>query len=105
MHMESFEYKGIWWLPGRSSRDKIGGTISFDAEDGLMLDLVGSFQPSPQIIDSKAVKIIPIILGTTDSGKEITLHRCFQQQGRIGTHGFTSAKYWARNGFVGKHFT
>ena len=58
------EYKGIWWLP-ENLDDKIYGTLKFSNDDGIILDLFGSFRTDKEEYE--------IILGFTSNGKWITL--------------------------------
>lgn len=67
----SFELKGQWFLPNQKEH-KIFGTLIFNPQDNIRLDLLGD-------LDTKILKRnedIEIILGITDNGKSITLYNC-----------------------------
>jgi len=40
--MEGFTCRGVWWLP-KQEEDRLSGTVTFDPDDGLTLDLIGAF--------------------------------------------------------------
>ena len=41
-HQERFELEGTWWLVGKA-RQKVTGTLEYDPERGIHLDLDGDF--------------------------------------------------------------
>ncbi len=57
--IEKFEYKGYWWLPNRPET-KIPGTLTFNPDEGAILDLEGSFK---DVGDLKRLLRPEVILG------------------------------------------
>ena len=41
--MDKFEYEGIWWLPDKPEK-QVSGTLRFTPNEGVILDLIGSFK-------------------------------------------------------------
>ncbi|MEI2580718.1 HEPN domain-containing protein [Scytonema sp. PRP1] len=70
--MESFDFKGFWWLPNNPS-EKLAGICSFTPSEGGELELIGDFSSLAEGNDSDQPLLI---LGTTLKG-EITLYNCF----------------------------
>lgn len=67
--IDSFEYKGIWWLP-ENEDIKLDGTLKFTLEDDTPLELSGSFQ---EITDLTKVLNWDIIPECTVTEKEVPL--------------------------------
>jgi len=66
--MESFDFKGLWWLPNNPS-EKLAGICSFTPFEGGELELIGDFTSLTEVDDL----VQPLlILGTTLKG-EISL--------------------------------
>ena len=94
-----FELKGYWWLPNLED-NQLPGTLTYSQEDGAILELVGVFdskklEPAPQL---------PIILGITQQGKPITLHKCIINNWSYPLVGLGGGKYRAHFVFEGVHF-
>ena len=70
--MESFDFKGFWWLSNNPS-EKLSGICSFTPSEGGELELIGDFSNLAEGNDSDQPLLI---LGTTLKG-EITLYNCF----------------------------
>ena len=94
---EKFEIKGLWWLPENPDK-KLTGTLSYDPEDGAVLELVGSsFETPIEIFNAKEYDII-----NGQSSDEITLYKCYSQS--MNVQGIMSSKYFANFVFKGKIF-
>jgi hypothetical protein len=99
--LEGFEYKGQWWLS--SDPDKVvSGTLRYSHNDGAVLELIGSFEDSGDMLKRPGPVVI---LGTSSNGKNISLHGCFLIQARISEPGFSICSYLVRTVFVGVHFS
>jgi len=98
--IESFEYKGLWWLPENQER-KIAGTLKYSPEDGPILELIGSFWNLPGL-----QKVIgpDIILGKSDNGKIITLFNYRGRRDEISWPGLHRTTVRMQIIFVGYHF-
>ena len=77
---KGIRHSGFWWLPPDSDK-RLAGRLEYDADEGLVLELYGSFHPRS---DSRLRKY-PIIQGYTDSDKRITLQNCWPRR-RRGLH-------------------
>ncbi len=77
------------------------GTLHFTPNEGVTLDLTGSFM---DIKDAMSHSNWEIILGFTVTGKEVTLLHC--QSFGISLHmpGLPTSKVYAKIVFIGKHF-
>ena len=96
--MDKFEYEGIWWLPDKPEK-QISGTLRFTPNEGAILELIGSFK------DTKDIMLKPeIILGISSNGKKITLHKCFETKSNISFPGLLTSSFYANEVFVGAHF-
>jgi len=95
--IENLKIKGKWWLPGKIS--KIPGTFSFSPQEGLFLELQGSFKEKGRYGFS-----IPIILGFSETGEQITLYKCYEKS--LSTHFPETPKsvFLVEYGFIGAHF-
>jgi hypothetical protein len=96
--MESFEYRGLWWLP-ESPENKIAGNLTFSQEKGFLLDIIGALKPYENGLMSLSQH--SIILGVTTGSKKITLQNCMQVGHSISI--VETSKYIANIGFVGIH--
>ena len=93
--MDKFEYEGIWWLPDKPEK-RISGTLRFTPNEGVILELIGSFKDTKDILKPE------IILGISN-GKKITLHKCFETKpNNVSVP--ESLSFYADEVFVGAHF-
>ena len=76
--MQSLQRDGLFWLPDNPTK-KVGGRLTFDSQDGLQLQLIGSLQ-SIKDIESGGTQIR--IHGATREG-QLTLDRCFLAKAEI----------------------
>ncbi len=100
--IEKFKYQGMWWIPGRDT-EKTAGRLSFDPQEGITLDLIGSFQGIQDM--TTRFREREIILGALSNGKNVTLCKCSQAKSSRSFPGSvaTSSSYVDR-AFVGVHF-
>lgn len=105
---ENFEYKGEWFLPS-NKENRVSGTLYYDVDKGISLELFGDFTEAP-IIPISSNQEYDIILGLTSDSKEITLHKTFISN-RSGIHlvqnqeaGMPSSTYIVNYIFEGVHF-
>jgi hypothetical protein len=95
--VESFEKKGVWWLPDQEA-SRVGGILSFSSEDGLHLELLGSFRDKR----TKALETVPVIFGHAD-GMMITLGHCLPAGTRMSIPGPTYEAYRPSIALAGAH--
>jgi hypothetical protein len=99
--LESFEYKGVWYLPD-DPENKIGGMLRFSPEEGISLDLVGSFIRFTLDRNREGHEII---LGSTLVGKDVTLTGCYVLSHTHTTNRSLSAQsYQVTRAYVGPHY-
>jgi hypothetical protein len=97
--MESFDFKGFWWLSNNPS-EKLSGICSFTPSEGGELELIGDFSNLAEGNDSDQPLLI---LGTTLKG-EITLYNCFLKK-KEKRHGSIEVSLYCVNLiFSGIHF-
>jgi len=96
--VESFEKQGVWWLPDREA-SRVGGILSFTSEDGLHLDLLGSFRDKR----TNALETAPVIFGHADGMGMITLGHCLPAGTRMSIPGPMFEAYWPSIALVGAH--
>src|SRR3954464_481988 len=99
--MERFEYQGFWWLPGTSD-SRVPGTLIFDPEEGITLNLLGSLSG----LDGVSVPLEPeLILGLSSDGRTITLKECSRTMGIVSFGaGFVTSSFSAGMVIVGENF-
>ena len=92
--VESFEYKGVWWLPDKEN-NQISGILKFSPENGLILDLIGAFPTNRNNEE--------IILGFTENGKCITLLNTFQTKRSFSMPGMELETIICNYAFIGSN--
>jgi len=101
MQTPEIEYRGIWWLPNDDS-NKVAGVLSFGEHRGrAILSLIGGFNNMQNLL---ATQIIPLILGFSSDGKQITLCECGISGTKLSFPGFPTEKYDVQKAFIGVHF-
>lgn len=74
--VEPLEELGTWWLPAQQE-DALGGSLFFShGNQGIRLDLIGSFQPSESGMGDRKLESYPLIFGRLSSGSLVTLETC-----------------------------
>jgi len=96
--VESFEKKGIWWLPA-DPKSSVGGILSFSAGDGLHLQLLGALREIPQF-DAEP---IPVIFGYVEGKGQVTLERCLPAGTTMTFPGAVYESYWPSAAYAGAH--
>lgn len=96
--MESFEKKGIWWIPEHRAR-AVGGILSFSHDEGLRLELLGALRED---ISDPFVSL-PVLFGYVDGLGEVTLGRCLSGGMKISMPGPVYEAYWPSIAFMGAH--
>jgi len=92
--MEPIKSKGLFFLP-ENKTTKIPGILTFSNQDGVILELLGTFTIVPGYHH--------IILGLTSEGKPVSLYRNEAIEFNFGS-GFTVATYKSRYLFIGINF-
>lgn len=91
--MESFELRGMWWLPG-AEKAEVAGSLKYSNDRGLRLELFGTLAPINSWGISSDIKI-PIVVGRTEDGG-ITLHECQLVPGKTNVGWFASQTITAK---------
>ncbi|NES65635.1 MAG: hypothetical protein F6K24_10415, partial [Okeania sp. SIO2D1] len=99
--MENIEYSGYWWLPSDPD-EKIAGTLTYTNDEGIKLQLIGSFLNS--YTAGKIPTNIPVILGIVHR-EIITLCNSINSHSRRSSPGFASQEYTSELALIGRHFT
>ncbi len=93
---ESLEVKGVWFLP-ENNTDQCFGELNFSPSKGITLKLFGRFE------NTKRDHHEPIIInGIIESGKKITVYKCYQIASSFNTASFETITYDAIYLFVGR---
>lgn len=102
---DRFEINGEWFLP--SNKDyRIHGVLTFDPQDGIVLELYGSLNGDhffPEFKDQE------IILGLTSDSKQVTMYNCYMTKSggatlvTNGESGKPSTTYSIRYLLIGLH--
>jgi hypothetical protein len=92
---EPFEYKGVFWLPGKQNK-QIHGILKYKPDEGTTLDLIGAFQNQQDKFE--------IILGFTENGKYVTLYNSFEIQRFVSLPGIETSIIFTNFALIGlKH--
>jgi len=100
--MNYSEYIGFWWLPS-NSENKVSGIMKFSPEDGIYLELLGTFETIKKL-DCDSVDSYEIVLGFTKNGKLITLSEANRVNLNLSSLGIITKKYRVNLAFLGVHF-
>lgn len=102
--LETIKELGNWWIP-ESPDQKLTGTVTFNPQEGISLDLVGSFEASR---DAHNGAEYSVIYGLTSKSGPVTLSKCHNGgwSSHHTPHGgeFVTTKYHADRIFRGMHF-
>ena len=99
--MEHLNLDGIFWLDA-SPEDKVAGRLTFDAENGADLDLLGSFHTLPQLFDDL---VHPVRIHGLAGAKRFTLIECRRNNASMQVPGFTRERYRPEVVLSGGHFS
>jgi ApeA N-terminal domain 1 len=105
--MEAFELLGQWWIPQEQSQ-VVAGTLTFSHQDGIRLVLMGTLKPLPQDLQEfQKSKTYPLVVGTTQEGKAISLSECTVINSQIGFGGvnYANQSFMVQSAYVGIHFS
>ena len=97
---ESFTHTGVWFTP-ENPDNRLSGTLSFDLQTGIELELVGTLVASRSHDNIHEPKFI---LGLTTDGKTITLYRSFESSRSMHLPGMPTCKYVVLYVLSGAHF-
>ncbi len=100
MITENNELAGFWWIPSNPD-NKLAGIFSRSKENGMSLNLIGSFSDEENRIITTTKKY-PIIFGIVGN-KEITLINCSVTNSSFSTSGFSSLKCRIDKLFIGAY--
>lgn len=97
---ENFESNGIWFLP-TSEDDKISGKITYSLEEGIYLELLGTFSNLEHSIFESNKEII---LGILQNGKKVTLLKSSVVSCTHNFPGISTVKFLACYMLIGEHY-
>ena len=100
MLTDPLEITGVWWLP-ESPETEIAGTLRYSPEEGIILELIGSFH---DITEMNAPREIPVVNGVA-GGKNVTLTNLHTIRSNLQIPGVHLSTLRARFAFVGNIFT
>lgn len=96
--LEAIEHKGAWWLPDQSD-DITPGTVRFDPEEGISLDLIGTLG-----VNFHTGKV-GTVLGRLAGGENVTLFNCFVKNHNINYPGLRTQIFRANLMVTGAHLS
>jgi hypothetical protein len=80
---EPFVTKGQWWLPEKPD-DDLHGELSYTPDNGVRLELQGDLHaPDNGGFHPPVFQYVPLILGITSQGSEVSLLNCIQTKGSV----------------------
>lgn len=101
--MNAFDYVGEWWLADNQANSRVG-TLSFSADKGIELELIGSFAHEPMDILTQTRPVFyPTILGLTKEGRFVTLVDSTGMGMTISFPGIPTQKLRCKTAYIGKH--
>lgn len=97
--MDKTEYRGSWWLPEKP-RATINGSLRFESNGRITLELLGA------LIDTHAFhsQSVPLIVGRSIDGENITLYGCIQSKTHSGIEGVRTSSFYIVGVLIGAHF-
>jgi hypothetical protein len=107
--LQSFEYRGLWWLP-EAPEQKIAGVLAF-TQEAISLELIGAL-PRPEPIPDESGEIDwpagPLardrILGLATSGKAFTLENCQATHFNLSSPGLITERFAPGLVIEGAHY-
>lgn len=100
---ESFEYDGVWWLP-ETPKTQIPGKLIFDLNDGIYLELTGSFEAEEDTWDDSQSRF-RFIHGLTTIGGKWTLLESIRVNWNHSTPGLYHQRIRSQFALNGHHFS
>jgi len=98
---ENVSHSGVWWVPQEPDK-KVSGILNFKPAERITLNLIGSLAEIEYF--GNKMNEIPIILGITDTSKNITLYKNYGIESSISSVGIISSTYEVEYVLLGKHF-
>lgn len=90
---------GEWWLPNDPGK-QIPGVLTYSPDEGIILELMGSFK---DIRNIEKFLELEIIIGISKNGEDITLYKCSEISSSYTAAGL-STLFRVNRVFVGAHF-
>ena len=103
--VQPFSASGTWWLPERSDQ-RVAGTLHFDPESGLRLELLGTFGgdgDGEHSVFSPFGNDVPVILGLANA-QHMSLIDCLGLGQQLEIPGIIRASFSARFLLRGRTF-
>ena len=101
-NMNSFEKKGLWWLPETPDL-QVAGYLRFSHHEGILLEIIGVLKPRGKGADQ--FHQIELVNGITTDGKLITLINCFRRNYSSSSVGIEHSKYISAFAYEGIHLS
>ena len=98
--MEELNVDGFFWL-ATDPEDKVAGRLTYSAESGAELDLIGSFG---EVAAFGSITEDPVRMHGIAGNKLFTLDGCLQSNQTISMPGFIRDRYDVQWAFEGAHF-
>ena len=101
---DSFEIKGVWYLPGKNlEQDGVKGVLKYNP-DRIILDLIGTFEETEKlnffVSDDQLIKLN--IYGFSNAGEWLSLFSCLEIKSLTCFPGFGIVTYAVDHFYVGK---
>lgn len=97
---DTFEIKGIWFLPGRSmDKDGVEGILRYSPQE-IILELIGIFSNVDPFYNMETPLRL-IIYGFSDCGEWYTLFDCITVNAQMSAPGFDTVSYIVNRFYVG----
>ncbi len=101
--IEPFESSGVWWLPDDDA-GRVAGTLRYTHEDGIRLDLLGTFGAGGGAeFGTKNHGVILGLVAQSPGGKSVTLKGCRQARYTTSSSGLNTESYRVERAFLGWH--
>jgi hypothetical protein len=97
--LERIDIKGHFFLPNYPD-ETLQGTLKFDQQNGIELDLFGSFTN----FENTSSLETSIILGYTSKGRKLTLMNCYQNSASMSFPGFPHSNVKALYLLMNQHY-
>lgn len=101
--MKRFETMGLWFLPTDSDK-QIAGRIRYSRQDGISLELAGTFQSNWGSSSVPRYDVIHGIVSQSPYGRFISLFDCFATNLSAGMPGLSLETLHVHHGFIGAGF-
>ena len=94
--IDTFEYKGIWWLPGKQTEARFG-ILTFAEGDGVYLEIFPAFKQKGDTSYSN----YDLIHGQLANGKPVTLQKCSEIGQTLNFPGMHTSKFMCQKALLG----